>query len=134
MVHSGRLAGIALAFAAMLLRALLPAGWMPNPGGTSGSPLVVCTMDGPGRMMAGMGAMGDMGGAPADRHHDRNSQHDHPVCPFAAAPHLAPPAATAALAIPSTLARAELRTAWIDVAKRPARHSPQSPRAPPESA
>jgi len=130
MIHPGRPTAVAIAFAAILLRALLPAGWMPNPDGASVSPLVVCTMDGPGRMMPDdhmmSGAKPDM-----DRHHDQKGRHDNPVCPFAAAPHLAPPAIAAALSSPSALAGTVLRAAWIDVAGPAGRHSPQSPRAPP---
>ena len=36
---------VTLALSAMLLRALLPAGWMPDLAGT-GAPLVICTVDG----------------------------------------------------------------------------------------
>jgi hypothetical protein len=66
-----------LALAAMLLRAMLPAGWMPNPDGLAGAPLVICS----------------------------GVQHAHPlripgqapqnnsgkICPFAAAAHLVAP-------------------------------------------
>ena len=38
---------IHLALAALIMRALIPAGWMPNPQGVGESAFVICTMDGP---------------------------------------------------------------------------------------
>jgi len=123
MPHAARLAGVHLALVAILLRALLPAGWMPNPSGAAGTPLVVCTMDGPGHMMAE--------DKPAKPQHDRNGDHDHQVCPFAAAPHLVTPAIASALPLPSMVASTVLQFATFNAAERALRHTPQSPRAPP---
>ncbi len=41
-----RFAAIHLALAAMLLRALLPSGWMPNSVGAGGTFLIACSADG----------------------------------------------------------------------------------------
>ena len=113
-----KLAGIQIALVAMILRALLPLGWMPDTEGSSGAPFVICTMNGPMH--------------PANRHqpgHDDVRQTD--VCPFAASIHVATPV-TAAAIVPS------LRVAVSALAGLPpraiqavARHAPQSPRAPP---
>jgi hypothetical protein len=67
-----------LALTAMLLRALLPAGWMPNPDGLAGAPLVICSMSGAQHAHPAT----NRGHAPQD-----NSGK---ICPFAAAAHLAP--------------------------------------------
>ena len=37
---------VTLALSAMLLRAVLPAGWMPNLTGAGDAPLVICSVDG----------------------------------------------------------------------------------------
>lgn len=80
-------AALAIALVAVLLRGLLPAGWMPNPAGAMLSPLVICTMDGPRRV-----AM------PAAPNHspsgDKHEDHASGPCPFAGAAPLAPPAET----------------------------------------
>ena len=62
----------------MILRALLPDGWMPNPA-TAGAPFIICSADGthhPGK-------------APPAR------ERSHAPCAFAAAAPLAPPSAPA---------------------------------------
>jgi hypothetical protein len=66
-----------LALSGMILRAFLPAGWMPNTDGVPGTPLVICSVDGIHHVV------------PA---HDpaRPSHPDHVIaCPFAAAAHFA---------------------------------------------
>jgi hypothetical protein len=62
-----------LALSAVLLRGLLPAGWMPNANGAPG--LTICTINGPRHIPTP--------GEPAHK-----PQHQS-VCPFAAAPPLA---------------------------------------------
>jgi len=68
-----RTIALALALSAVLLRGLLPAGWMPNAGGGPG--LTICTLNGLRHI--------NLSGEPA-----HTPQH-HTVCPFAAAPPLA---------------------------------------------
>jgi hypothetical protein len=67
-----RRAAIHLALAAMILRAFLPAGWMPNPSGDGETAFVICTMDGPvaasGKTLPG-----------------KDDPRAHETCPFAAA-------------------------------------------------
>ncbi|MBU6473050.1 MAG: DUF2946 family protein [Alphaproteobacteria bacterium] len=78
----------------MLMRALIPAGWMPGPAGTGGhSSLIICT--GQGLTAITINPDGTPAKQAPDGHH--RSQHDHDVCPFAAAAHLAPPAFDTAL-------------------------------------
>jgi hypothetical protein len=65
---------VTLALCAMVLRALLPDGWMPA---ASGATLVICSIDG----------VHTGGGLPSDP----AQEHSHAPCAFAAAAHLAPP-------------------------------------------
>jgi hypothetical protein len=112
-----RLAAVTVALAAMLLRALIPAGWMP----AQGASLVICTMQGPLRIAA------DLHGnpqKPQDSHHTE-------VCPFAAAPVLSGPAEVAALSPPSLVFEGLAQAAVPVSVSRARAHTPQSPRAPP---
>jgi hypothetical protein len=84
-----RRAGVWLALAAMILRAALPAGWMP--GTASGIPLVICTAAGAVTLPF------DIDGRPLSP----QSTHDTAPCVFAAAPPLATPATTPAILPPS---------------------------------
>ena len=125
MTRNLRLAGVHIALAAMLLRALLPAGWMPNPIASAAAPFVICTIDGPAQIQLG-----------PDGHplkHDQNNDRGHDSCPFAAAPHVAPPALAALLAPPSSAISAA-PTAQLASVQTLARHTPQAPRAPPSLA
>jgi hypothetical protein len=134
MLRSVRLIAVQLALAAMMLRALLPMGWMPNPDGFAQSPLVICLMDMPSGM--DMSAMKDMAGMDMSKPgHDHGQQQSNETCPFAAAPHVgAPLGLIAELSPPSQLARlAEKPVAETAISADPA-HQPQSPRAPPQIA
>lgn len=112
MLRAFRPAALLLALTAMLLGAMLPAGWMP---GANGMP-VMCSLDhAPGKQ------------SPAN---DRSDNHGH-ECPFAAAPHLAPPLAVASLAAPMVQAAAPGLSRTAAFAPRRPGHAPQAPRAPP---
>ncbi|MGD0189553.1 MAG: DUF2946 family protein [Rhizomicrobium sp.] len=125
MLGNLRLAGLQLALAAMVLRALLPAGWMPDTTATAGVAIAICSADGPVSLQvatADGAGKHDLGGG--DAHHVD-------VCPFATAQHAATfapfvadllPAAIAVLAPPALQPR--------NVAGSPV-YTPQSPRAPP---
>jgi len=120
-----RLAGIHLALAAMLLRAMLPDGWMPNTSGVAGGPMVLCTMNGPASLAAGMA------GGPSKNDPANKSGRASDVCPFSVAPHFATiaPAIAASPSVETAfLAAPVLRAVIFDAAQR---HTPQSPRAPP---
>jgi hypothetical protein len=105
-----------IALAALILRALLPAGWMPD----AQSGLVICA--------ATLGVI----------HHDAAPGHSdgkmsQEECPFAAAPHLASAPEAPHLALPAfhALVAATDRASAAIIA---ARFTPQSPRAPPQDA
>lgn len=103
-----------VAFLALVARALLPAGWMPDANG-----LTICSVGTPVQQ-------DDHGKAPAqDAHHD--------ACPFAAAPHLASVPDLPQLALPAFHAFAAA-TDRVYAASVSARFTPQSPRAPPLNA
>jgi hypothetical protein len=119
MTRKFRFVAVQLALAALMLRALLPAGWMPNPHG-GGAALVVCTIDGaakPDRKGSGKTVP--------------DSGHQHEECPFAATPHLAAPAIVAQLALPSILGRCFNPPQIGIAAVHTVDYQPQSPRAPP---
>ena len=82
MIRNARYAAAYVAILAMMLRALVPVGWMP--ARTPGHTFTICTVDGFQRI------------TPAHRtgDHDPAPAHDNSVCPFAASAHFAPPAAT----------------------------------------
>jgi hypothetical protein len=80
---------LTLALGGMLLRAALPAGWMPNVDGPSGATFEICSVDGLHRVP-------QPGRHSADDHNQ--------VCAFAAAAHLASPQIPATLAIPVSFA------------------------------
>ena len=131
-----RRAAVTLALAAMLLRALLPAGWMPNPDGFAQSPLVICPMDTPSGLDVSMPAMDMSADAPMDMSHmDMHGHSQHQTsepCSFAAAPHLAASGgAFIGLAAPSVLALFVHKRFARTSVSRGAVHHPQSPRAPP---
>ncbi|HWD26217.1 MAG TPA: DUF2946 family protein [Rhizomicrobium sp.] len=108
---------VSLALCAMLLRALLPDGWMPAAAGT-GAFFEICSVDGM-----------HTGGSKAPAQQDQQQQHA--PCAFAAVGHLSPPALSAiALAAPTVffhVARAEAAT----LAPRTPPYRPNAARAPP---
>jgi hypothetical protein len=108
-----RPAALLLALTAMLLGAMLPAGWMP---GTDGAP-VMCSLDAPAHHRPDHKAPA----GPA-------SQHE---CPFAAASHLGPPLTHVALVAPyRVFMPVPARQATARRAAFTA-YTPQAPRAPP---
>lgn len=123
MIRNLRFAAIHLALAAMVLRALLPAGWMP--GASAGTPLVVCTMNGPQQIVLGAD------GKPLKHQPSQDDARHHEMCPFAAAATLATPSAPATPALPGYAVLIPQRLANGYLAASAQRHTPQSPRAPP---
>jgi len=117
-----RRAAMHFALVAMLLRALLPAGWMPGEAANGQSLLVICSVAAPA------------GHAHRDQHQAPAGQHAHEECPFAAAPHVAPPALAEAFALPATFARFANPPASRDAIAAASSHRPQAPRAPPLNA
>ncbi|THD79369.1 MAG: DUF2946 domain-containing protein [Phenylobacterium sp.] len=121
----GRRLGLALVLLmAVVVRALAPAGWMPNTAGLGGSFLVICT--GTGSEVIRLGKAD----GPAKPH----STDRHGPCAFAGLVS-APPSSAVALAEPREL----LRTARLEPTSEAAptarlRHREQAARAPPELA
>jgi hypothetical protein len=123
---SFRRAAVCLALVAMMLRGLMPAGWMPNPDGAGASLLVICDMD-----QADMSKM-DMSAMDHDPAHKPSSDsHQREACPFAAAPHVATPSTVVALLLPSLSEHFSPQLAGGRLAVQSAAYAPQSPRAPP---
>ena len=124
---------------AMIMRALLPAGWMPNPGGlANGTPWVICTGQGPMKMgpmkiAAASGAAMEMSGHShkmPDRGQSHDQSHDQNLCPFAAAAHLALAPTAHATALPDSALRPMDDVAPAQ-AGRPVADRTHPPRAPP---
>jgi hypothetical protein len=106
-----------LALSAMLLRAVLPAGWMPNLTGIGDAPLVICSIDGSHHLPS---------------HGPARDQHDDHMCPFAAAAHLAPPQLPPA--IPQPFAVASLAPHFGELVAATHLYDPgHAPRGPPVS-
>jgi len=109
---------LSLALCAMLLRAVLPAGWMPNPSAEAGaSPFVICSVNGT-----------HSGGKPFG---DTTQERTHAPCAFAAAAHLAPPALVPSFIAAPAYAGQSDTTRDAAVALAAVSHRPQSARAPP---
>ncbi len=115
---------VALALAAMLLRALLPEGWMPNPGGIAGTPVVLCTSYGMEHIVL------DADGKPVKPQDSQRSD----ICAFAASAHLAQGSMAPAFTTPfQTAFFATPRAVRQDAPPRVLRHA-INPRAPPSLA
>lgn len=105
-----------IALAALILRALLPSGWMPD----AHAGLIICS--------ATLGTI----------HHDGAPGHDESKaqqqeCAFAAAAHFAPTPDAPQIALPAFHAFAAATDSRYAAAVA-ARFTPQSPRAPPQDA
>jgi hypothetical protein len=101
-----------VAFIALVARALLPAGWMPEAHG-----LTICSVDASGHHAS----VPDLG---------KNGRAGHDECPFAAAPHLASVPDAPQLTLPTfhAFAAATDRARAATIA---ARFTPHTPRGPP---
>jgi hypothetical protein len=106
-----------LALAALILRALLPAGWMPD----AQAGLTICSPS----------TLGVIHHDGAPGHSDGKMSKEE--CPFAAAPHLAGAPDMPKLVLPAFHAFAA-KTDRVYAASVSARFTPQSPRAPPLNA
>lgn len=110
-----------IAIFAMLLHALLPAGWMPGPASDGAISFVICSASG----------LHHLDGR--DGHQDKG-EHQNDACPFAAAPHAATPVLVTAIAPPSRAFFGRSVFAAILPAPQRAAYLPQAQRAPPISA
>jgi hypothetical protein len=114
-----------IALAAMVLRALLPDGWMPASSASAGTLLTICTMDGSVQM-----ALGD-DGQPHKQQPANHNSGSHEVCPFAAAQHFAAPISLASLTAPSIAAPILYGNTATETSGARDFYSPQSLRGPP---
>jgi hypothetical protein len=109
-----------VALVAMVLRALLPAGWMPAAiTSADASPFVICTIDGP------------LHQAPSKQTPPSDHDRAHAPCVFAAAAPLASPHVDAATLAPSNIAAPILFAASRDDVTANAIFRPNTARAPP---
>jgi hypothetical protein len=123
MTRTLKLVGVQIALVAMLLRALLPVGWMPDTAANSTAPFVICSVNGP----VSAAHLPDTG-----KHrpgHDDSRQND--MCPFAASVHLATPTATASVAPTTQIASFEVVLSPARAFHGTSHYALQSPRAPP---
>ena len=120
MAHRLRTSAWFLALVAIILRAALPAGWMPLADASGTTSLVICTSHGP--LAAPVHA----------RTHAPLPGRTNDICPFAAVVHLAPPAPFALLPAPALNSRETDPAAYGQVVSlsKPWR-SNHAPRAPP---
>lgn len=127
MSRSIRIAAVHIALVAMLLRALLPTGWMPNNTGGP-APLIVCT---------GTGLVAitfDKDGTPLKRTPIKSDATHRGICPFGAVAHLAPPNADIAFVPPlRTILPVQAPQIYRAIFGE-ARHTLQTARAPPATA
>ena len=104
---------------ALILRAFMPTGWMPNVQNPGESLFVICTMDGPVQAFDGKALPG------------KDDPRAHETCPFAAAAAIAPLVDFIRVAAPELSKSAAPRTlAAAPVARAPPFTRPSS-RAPP---
>lgn len=118
-----------LAIVALIVRALLPAGWMPD----AHAGLAICSLDiqtSDTQAAVHLGIIHHDGGTSGDGHSGKTA---HEECPFAAAPHLAATPDVPHLTAPVLHAFAAA-TDRAYAAVIAARFAPQSPRAPPSKA
>jgi hypothetical protein len=108
-----------IALVAMILRAFLPTGWMPNPQGPAEGAFVVCTMDGPVQTIDGKALPG------------KDDPRAHETCPFAAAASVAPLVDFTRLAAPQLSRSPAPRTLTAQLNAGASPFARPSPRAPP---
>jgi len=110
-----------IAFFAMVLHALLPAGWMPGPSSDGAISFVICSADG----------LHHLDGRDGPKN---TADHQHDACPFAAAPHAVTPALVAQIAPTHHAVLGEAAIAAPPATRESAAYQPHAPRAPPTSA
>jgi hypothetical protein len=116
-----RLAAIHFAIVAMLLRALVPAGWMPDPAGAAA--FTICALDGSGHHSE----------APA-KPGQEDGRHIHDECPCATAPHVTAPVLAAHFFAPELTGRSIANLDHAEIPGQIPDYQPHSPRAPPRIA
>ena len=126
MTRTARMTGFQLAFIAMLLRALLPAGWMPDASGQA--LFTICSV------VSAANASQSVGGK-SNRHlPGQDDSRTHEMCAHVCATQFAPPVAKLTVAPPSLIANVAAVQLAIARSFQSARYLQQSPRAPPSFA
>ena len=115
-----RTVAVTIALAAMMLRALMPAGWMPA-AQAQGAGFVICTVHGPLKVD---------GSTQAPAHKNTSN----PTCPFFAAPQLGASEQAFVLALPAQIPVPTDPFVVRLAAKSAPHHVLKAPRAPPTSA
>ncbi|HEY8949888.1 MAG TPA: DUF2946 family protein [Rhizomicrobium sp.] len=126
MTRSVRIAAAYIAFFAMLAHGLMPTGWMP--GGSAGTPITICTMDGFVHVTL------DAHGNPVKQKQQPADQRGHDVCPFGASVHFAAPLSVATVSVPTAWAYFRNTEEHARIHHMRAHYAPQSPRGPPSLA
>jgi hypothetical protein len=128
--NSLRFVALRFMLALMVIRALLPVGWMPNPdGAASGTPITLCSMQGPVTITIDQDGQ-PIKPSPTQKH---GQALDHDICSFAAAP-LAPSALPADLLPPASILAVRIFDHFPDVPHLASPGGIHSPRAPPRLA
>jgi hypothetical protein len=107
-----------LALFAVIARALLPDGWMPNRS-SSGAPIVMCTSTGIEYIVL------DENGKPVEGKPQKHND----ICPFTGLTHLAPPK-TSAVLMPDPALEARRITPDANAVRTASPYSSAYPRAP----
>jgi len=112
---------------AILCRAVIPAGWMPVFASTSGQgfSIIICTAAGPSHLLL------DANGVPGKPAPGDDSSQEHQLCPFAAAPVLAPPANLVVILVPQFESRPIVLAELGNPRAGDQHYVPHSSRAPP---
>lgn len=117
--------GVHIALVAMLLRALVPAGWMPDTSGLHRAPLMLCDGSGPMSAME-MGTNG-----PANKKQDQGDTRSSDTCPYFAASHSATTPAPLADILPAARYESAAAIPIISHFAQAQRYEPHAARAPP---
>lgn len=116
--------GLQVALAAMILRALLPAGWMPM-ASASGTTFTICTVNGP--IQLSLDSQGHLAKQKPPQDDDRH----HMLCHFACAGTAFAGQSLASVEAPSTQGESQRPSGKIYTTRSGARYGPQAARAPP---
>jgi hypothetical protein len=121
-----RIAAACVAFIAMFMHGLMPVGWMP--GGSAGTPITICTMDGPVSVVL------DQNGQPTKQKQSPANRHNGDFCPFGASVHLASPVTADMVLAPAATGGVRVADIPHEILQLRSRYTSQSPRAPPSFA
>jgi hypothetical protein len=125
MKRNFRIATVHIVLVTMMLRAFMPAGWMPAANASPGLPFTICTVNGPVQLDP------DTDSQPAKQKQSHDDVRHPGPCPFATMPHMAQAVAAMDLLPPSPIATAARLVTHRAAAVQSERYALHSPRAPP---